>query len=505
MVKNSLIKSVGLVALFTLISKSLGLFRELSVAYVFGASYISDAYILGTMISQIVYMGIANAMFTSYIPIASKTQKKPLKINYLTSNIINITLLILLVVSIILTFNSVNIVNLISGNSSQEVKEITNFFFKMVTIPSSFLIVSYFFMGYLHIHSRFVANIIFSIPMNICIIVGVFLGSISYKVFAIMFGIGMILPAIILYLYSVYKEKYKHSLSFDFKESSGKEIFILFTPIFLGGIISQTAEIADKMFAASLGEGIVSAMYYGKMLQITIVSILAISVGQVIFPYLSKIGDMEDGTEKINKYISKVLKFLLIIILPITLTVIIFSETIVKMVLMHGAFNENALTVTAMAFLLYCLAIPAVSISEIIFRAFYSLKKSIQPTLIFSGCMGLNVILDYICIKVLDLNYKSLVLTTTFVEWLSMIICMLVLKKYIGRFDLSIKDISIIILPNIILLLLIITIKYYLVEKLQLNDLLTFLIAGLIGIGVYAFMIIKLRLLNISIIKERVE
>lgn len=491
--KNNIIKSISLVIIFTILSKLLGMFREFSVAYVFGANNISDAYITGTLISQIVYTGIANALFTAYIPIASRINVKSKRdTDILTNNIINITLLFILFISVILTFKSSYIINLLASSASLEVKEMANVFFRLTIIPSSFLIISYFFIGYLHIQSRFVANIIFSIPMNLCIILGVFLGNIHYEFFAIMYAIALILPALLLYVYSAIKMNYKHRFVFNLRDKYSFDIYMIFRPIFIGSILSHTAEIVDKMFAVSLGEGVVSALSYGKLLEITAVSVIAISVGQVVFPKLSEIADLENAKESMNIYISKILKLLMVIIIPVTIVFILFSETIVRFVLMHGAFDQNALIVTSTALMLYSLSIPAVSISEIIFKAFYSLKKSKIPTIVFSSCMALNILLDYLCIEVFKTGYKGLALTTSFVEWLSMIICMIILIKMIGKLKIQVKEVAKIIFAVVIFSAILYMIKY--LFSVSFNEIVVFVVATLLGLLGYLIMIIVLRI-----------
>jgi len=53
----------------TLFAKVLGFGRELSLAYVYGATGISDAYIVAYSIPTIIFSGLGTAILTSYIPI----------------------------------------------------------------------------------------------------------------------------------------------------------------------------------------------------------------------------------------------------------------------------------------------------------------------------------------------------------------------------------------------------------------------------------------------------
>lgn len=486
------IRVISMVMFFTFLSKIFGVLRELVLAYIYGTSVITDAYVMGTLISQVVFSGIANALYSAYIPIATVEDSKGQKqFNHLTNNLLNLTFFIILCFSIILTLNAEFVVKLISGNASSETVQIATFFFRLSTIPSSFLIISYIFIGYLQVKSKFVANIIFSIPMNLCIIMGMLVGKNNYQIFAWSYVCSLILPTLLLLIYSTVFEKYKYNFEFKFSDKGTNEVYKIFVPIFIGGILSQMGEIVDRSFAVSLGEGIVSALKFGKLLEITAVSIIAISVGQVVFPKFSIMVEGENNNETLNRFISIVLKSLLAITIPITVTFIIFSKTIIKFVFMHGIFGYDSMIITAISFAIYSIAIPAVSFSEIIFRAFYALKNSKIPTVVFSSCMGLNIILDYLAVNVFHIGYIGLAATTTFVEWLSMLICIYILSKNIGAIKIFRKDLAKIALSSVVLIMISITGKQ-IMDNYGSNDIFTFVVITGLSYVLYVYLILKL-------------
>ena len=58
----------------TALAKGLGFGREMSLAYVYGASPVSDAYFVAFSIPTIIFAGIGSAMLTSYISSYSRIQ-----------------------------------------------------------------------------------------------------------------------------------------------------------------------------------------------------------------------------------------------------------------------------------------------------------------------------------------------------------------------------------------------------------------------------------------------
>ena len=94
--KTSIENIAMILALATIISKILGLMRELVVAYRFGAGSITDAFVLTNGIPSMIFVSIGTAININYIPYYQKLKDKEEQ-NQFTSNLLNIIIVILLV------------------------------------------------------------------------------------------------------------------------------------------------------------------------------------------------------------------------------------------------------------------------------------------------------------------------------------------------------------------------------------------------------------------------
>ncbi len=54
--------------MFTMIGRATGLLREMMLSYFFGASAISDAYVVATTFSSVIFAGLAASILNGYIP-----------------------------------------------------------------------------------------------------------------------------------------------------------------------------------------------------------------------------------------------------------------------------------------------------------------------------------------------------------------------------------------------------------------------------------------------------
>jgi putative peptidoglycan lipid II flippase len=95
--KRDSVKRTALVLVFvTILSKLFGFGREIVLAHYYGASSITDAYIIALTIPTTLFVLIGRGVATSYIPIYTNIEKNRnvVEADIFTSNLINIIMLI---------------------------------------------------------------------------------------------------------------------------------------------------------------------------------------------------------------------------------------------------------------------------------------------------------------------------------------------------------------------------------------------------------------------------
>ena len=99
----SMKKTALLVMVITILSKILGFGREIVLSYVYGASAITDAYLISQTIPYVVFSFIGAGIATGFIPLYNRIFKEQgrLEANKYTNNLSNA---LLLLVSIIVAF-----------------------------------------------------------------------------------------------------------------------------------------------------------------------------------------------------------------------------------------------------------------------------------------------------------------------------------------------------------------------------------------------------------------
>lgn len=85
-------KTAFLLMLVTIVSKILGFIREITLSYFYGASNISDVYLISLTIPGAIFSFIGAGISTGYIPMYSNIQQQygEKEGNKFTSNLTNI-------------------------------------------------------------------------------------------------------------------------------------------------------------------------------------------------------------------------------------------------------------------------------------------------------------------------------------------------------------------------------------------------------------------------------
>lgn len=493
---NSLIKNSMLLAFIAILIKALGFVREIIFAKYLGTSEISDAYILGITVSQIVIVGMADTLFKVYLPVATEQRmiNEESYIKYTKYLLINSILFLGIVCWILLLFSDFLVTNL-SKEISKETLEMAKIITKVTIIPSVCFCIINICQGYLHIQEKFWINFIYPVLMNLIIIYYLMKYQISPLGLAWSYSISLLIPSIILLIIiRAYGMKFLKSKNIYKIKHAIKKTFLMSVPLFVGGVVPQINEVVDRYFALNYADGVLTALRYGKLLEIFIVSIVGIPVSQAVYPKFSVLISNRNYLNA-GKLISILLTMFIAITFPIILCGILLGEDLIQLLLMRGKFNLFSLKLTSTAYIFYSFSILPVCFSELLSRCLVSLGATKKIVLFSSLSMGLNIILNYFCVKILKMDYYVLALTTS----LSEIFLGILFYKYTKKCRISIKLNNRIILNVAVSSVMTFFLLFLFEQKniLFFNFTLNIIIKILIGIVIY---IICMNILNFNLI-----
>ena len=479
---NKLVKSSFLLITITILSKLLGLVREMVMANYLGTSAISDAYVLGTILSQIIITGLAGAFFKTYIPIATAERYKSHKkyVDY-TAQLLYVGTGIFAVISCIFYATAQYTTYWLSSGASRDVINLAIGVCKATAFPSMFLLAVNVFQGYLHTQEKFLSNIIYPIVMNLTIIAGLIIGGGDINWLSSSYGCSIIFSAIALWAYSKKSGFSSISLNGSLSNFAVIKTFRLTIPLFIGGLVSEINEIIDRCFSAFYAEGVLTALRYGKLLEIFIVSAIGIAIGQAVYPKIAQL-KYENKIAELEQLLSMIIIFFCFVCIPIFVGIAVIGKDLVSLIFLRGAFDYKSVEYTSVAFIIYSISILPVSFNEILSRVFFAYDDTKHPVLYSTVAMGTNIALNAVVVFGTKMDFYGLAMTTSICETMMAIFYIVGVRKRLKlRFSVSLN----VVLSEIVCAL-IMGVGIYMIESvLPENVFLRIPVLTIIGLIIY--------------------
>jgi putative peptidoglycan lipid II flippase len=479
-------KTALIVMMITIISKILGFGREIVLSYYYGASTISDAYIVSITIPSVIFGFIIIGLSAGYIPILTEVQNNNKEyLNKFTSNVINSLIIICtIIVAIGFVFTDELVFAFASGFDTRTLY-LTKLFTRISLFSIYFTGISTILSGYLQVKNKFFITTLVGIPLNIIVIISIGLSTKTDITFlAYGFVLAWVMKTVIMIPW-ISKNDYKYSFFLDFKSEYIIKLGKNALPVILGISVNEINVLVDRTLASRISVGGISALNYASKLNGFIQGIFVLSIVTVMYPLMSNLfskGDREGSKTLLRDIITGIN----LLIIPITIGAILFSNQVISILFERGAFDYKAVELTSLALIFYSTGMLGFGLREILTRTFYSMQDTKTPMINAAIGMTLNIILNIILSRYLGIG--GLALATSIAATFTTILLFISLRKKIGPFgmkQISISFLKILFASSIMGLFAKLSFNYLTVS---LSQNLSLLLA--IGIGAVSYFVI---------------
>lgn len=427
-------KTAILLMFLTIISKIMGFVREISLSYFYGATNVSDAYIISITIPSVIFALIGAGISTGFIPMFSSIEgdygEKEAK-RY-TNNLINIIIILCTFIVVFVLIFTEPVVKLFASGFTGETLALAIRFTKISILGIYFTGVIAVFSGFLQIKGNFAVPALLGIPMNIIVIFSLFL---STKTDMIVLSIGTVLATFtqLIFLIPFIKKKgYRYKFIIDFKDKHIINMARITIPVIIGVSVNQINVLVDRSLASNVAVGGISALNYANRLNGFVQGIFVISISTVMYPMISKMAAKKD-MKGLELSIIEAINSISILVIPATIGAMVFSKQIVSLLFGRGAFDPGALNMTSNALFFYAIGMIGFGLREVLSRGFYSLKDSKTPMINGVIAVSTNIVLNIILSKFLGIG--GLALATSISAILSSTLLTLALRRKLNGFS----------------------------------------------------------------------
>ena len=478
--------------ILTVGSKLLGFVRELVLAYTFGASNITDAYLISLTIPTVLMSFVGAAVHTGFIPLYIRSRQENGEDGSLqfTRALIRRMMLFSFLILIAGWLFTRPLVLLFASGFSGETLELAVRFTRITLLGVFFSGALAVLSGFLQVNGHYLIPGMVGIPLNL-ILIATFLSARKQGLTWLAAGSVLALATQALMLFPLSR---KLGLEKVFRrEKSGpylRQLGILILPVLLGTGVDQINVLVDRTLASGIVEGGISALNYAARLSGFTEGIVLASILTVVFPVLSaQVADQE--VSSLKETIRDTTVLLALLVLPASAGLMLFSGPIVEMLFSRGAFGRQAVVLTAGALQFYSAGLIFSGIRGLITKVFYSMEDTRSPLAGAVIAVSANIMLNLILSRFMGL--RGLALATSLSAALGMLVLLYGIRRKIGPlgFKKSLSSLVKILAATLVMALILPGVFRYLLEQFSVSAALLFAIAT--GVLVYGFLILLFR------------
>jgi len=392
---KSIAQAAVIIMIMNLASRLLGFGRETVIASQFGATHLTDAYLVAYTLPYFLQAVLGMALVSSIVPVITRYLVKGEADTAwrIASITLNWTVLFMAVLTALGMVGARALVFATAPGFDEATSDLATLL-TIIMFPSVvFMGAGMLITGILNARKSFaVAAFAPGFSSLIIIFSVLFLGKlgISYLAWGTLVSF---VGGFLIQLPALRKVGFQYKWDWSLNHPEVKGIFINLLPIFLGTAVNQLYLAINRFFASGLAEGSISALNYSGKLMNLPMGIFVLAISSAIFPTLSEHA-VKDDREALAKTLLKGLKLVLLITIPAAAGLMALRVPVVKLLFERGAFDATATQMTADALFYFSLGMFAMAANMVITRAYYALRDVKTPLYLGLISIVVNIIVS---------------------------------------------------------------------------------------------------------------
>jgi putative peptidoglycan lipid II flippase len=405
---KALVRHGSALSLLTLVSRVLGLLREMTKAALLGTSLLSDAFSVAFMIPNLFRRLFAEGSISvAFIPTFKEyllDKDKKTTREFLSCFFTFLTFFVTLAVMIgillsplaVSLFGSEGFDGTSFLNRGFEEFDETVFLTRLMFPFLAFISLAALFQGILNSLKIFTPSGFAPIVLNIVTILCAYGLSPFTQNPARAMALGILLGGFLeaaIQLPFILKEGQRFfftGLKRAVNNPGTRKVLRLIGPTIIGMAAYQLNDLVSSVLAKHAGAGVVSSLQYSLRLQELILGIFAVSIGTVLLPDLAEYAKSGQW-EIFNKRLLSAMNIIALITIPITFFFLTQGKGLIRLLFQSGSFNEDSVSLTLSAFTFHIPGLYFIALNRVLAPAFYAQSNSRSPTIAGIISFGVNI------------------------------------------------------------------------------------------------------------------
>jgi len=437
--KKNIARAAGVLGAATMLSRIMGMVRDMVVSRLFGAGLYTDAFFAAFQIPNMLRRFFAEGALTSaFVPTFSEwySKKGEEEARALANVCFTVLVVVMAAITVLGIVLSPQLIALMFPGFAGNPEKLR------VTVLLNRLMFPYIFfvslvalcMGILNTVRHFFTPAISTVFLNISMILAALFLHSRFQVPIVSLAVGVLIGGtlqLLLQLPVLFKKGFVIRPNFDFRHPAVKRIALLMGPSVFGVGVYYLNIAVGAVLASLLPEGSVSYLYYAQRLFEFPQGIFTVSVAQAVLPSMSRqaaVGDLEALKESLSYGV----RLTLFITIPAMVGLIFCATPIFSLLFMGGAFSYAKAVNCGIALLYYSLGLTFVALVRVLVPAFYALKDTRTPVVAAFSAFLLNLLFSLLLMG--PLKHGGLALASSLSAFGNMALLLWFLRRKVGPF-----------------------------------------------------------------------
>jgi putative peptidoglycan lipid II flippase len=431
-------KDASIVGGATLLSRILGFFRDMILAYVLGAGIAADAFYVAYRLPNMMRRLFAEGSMTmAFVPVFTKLREEQgdERAFAMPRAAMAWLLIILTVLTTLAILFARPLTLLITPGFADNpalfdlTVELTRIVFPYIIEISAVALC----MGVLNSYGHFLAPALATSELNTIIIAGAGVAYLFHLDVAhtlawavVIGGFGQVL----MQQPQMRKFGFTWRGPWTFKDKGVARMGLLMLPTAFGAAVYQVNIVIGTLLASYLPTGSISYLYYADRLVQFPLGVFGVAVGTVALPSLAKLAS-SGRTDEFTATLNASLRLTLFICLPAAAGLIALADPMVRILFGRGAFDAHAIAATAGALVAYGVGLPAFACVRPLYSAYFALSDTRTPAITAAVCLVVYVAAGWFLMG--PTAHVGLALATSISSWVNVLVLGVVLRRKLGH------------------------------------------------------------------------
>jgi putative peptidoglycan lipid II flippase len=403
---SRLLRSGAVISAMTMISRVLGLLRDMIVARYFPVDGATDAFYVAFRIPNLLRRLFAEGAFSlAFVPVLSeyKEQRDRAALKDLIDHVAGYLALILLVITVIGVVAAPVVMWVFAPGFESKPNARPDLAVEMLRITFPYILfisLTAFVSGILNTFHRFAIPALTPALLNVVMIAAAVWGAPYFDepILALAWGVFFAgLAQLVFQLPTLTRLGLLPHLRLRKTHEGVSRIMTLMIPTLFGSSVAQLNLLINTLLASFLAVGSISWLYYSDRFVELPLAIVGVALGTVILPKLSSDHAKADASQ-FQQTMDWALRLGVLISLPATLGLVLLAKPIMATVMMHGEFAWRDVQMSSLSLMTYAVGLSGFILVKVLAPGFYSRQDTKTPVKIGMIAIGANMALNVLIV-----------------------------------------------------------------------------------------------------------